>query len=56
MIDASKQDELNPIYRSRLVVKDFERWSDPDMHTSTPPIDMLRLLVSHWLVKKRSTQ
>lgn len=26
--------------------KDFKRWSDPDLYTAGPPIDMLRFVVS----------
>ncbi len=45
-VDTNKQDEANPKYRSRLAAKDFKRHNDPDVYTATPPIEMLRFLVS----------
>ena len=45
-VDANKQDELNPKYRSRLAAKDFKRHSDPELYTATPPIEMLRWIIS----------
>ena len=45
-IDTNKQDEKNPRYRSRLVAKEFKRYNNPDLFTGTPPIEMLRFLVS----------
>ena len=35
-VDANKQDELNPKYRSRLVAKDFKRRSNPDLYNARP--------------------
>jgi hypothetical protein len=45
-IDTNKQDEQNPKYRSRLVAKDFKKYHDPDLYTATPPIEMLRYIIS----------
>ena len=45
-IDTNKQDEANPKYRSRLVAKDFKKFNDPELYTATPPIEMLRCLIS----------
>ena len=45
-IDTNKQDELNPKYRSRLVAKQFKRYQDPELYTATPPIEMLRSIIS----------
>ena len=45
-VDTNKQDETNPRYRSRLVAKGFKRYNDPDLYTGTPPIEVLRFLVS----------
>ncbi len=44
--DTNKQDELSPKYRSRLVAKELKGFSDPDMYTATPPIEMLRCIIS----------
>jgi hypothetical protein len=44
--DTNKQDEANPKYRSRLVAKDFKKYEDPELYAATPPIEMLRFLVS----------
>ena len=45
-VDTNKQDESNPKYRSRLVAKDFKRYNDPELYAATPPIEMLRYIVS----------
>ena len=45
-VDTNKQDESNPKYRSRLVAKDFKKHSDPELYTATPPIEMLRWVIS----------
>ena len=39
-------DGMEPNYRSRLVAKEFKRYNNPDLYTGTPPIEMLRFLVS----------
>lgn len=43
--DTNTQDEANPNYRSRLLTKDYKTKSDPELYTTTPPIDALRLLL-----------
>ena len=45
-IDVNKQDEDNPLYRSRLVAKDFNSYKDPDLYTATPPLELLRMIIS----------
>jgi len=42
----NKQDNDNPLYRSRLVAKDFNNFKDPDLYTATPPLELLRLIIS----------
>ena len=42
----NKQDSDNPLYRSRLVAKDFNNYKDPELYTATPPLEILRLIVS----------
>ena len=46
-IETNKQDEGNPKYRSRLVAKEFKRYHDPDLFSSTLPIEMLIYTVSN---------
>ena len=53
-VDANEQDELNPKYRSRLVAKDFKRHIDPDLYAATPPIEMLRWIITGWSGKSRA--
>ena len=45
-VDTNEQDESNPKYRSRLVAKDFKKHSDPELYTATPPMGMLRWVIS----------
>eukprot|EP00973_Karenia_brevis_P039952 5514950-Karenia_brevis.AAC.1 len=45
-IDVNKQDTLNPKYRSRLVAKEFKTYNDPDLFAATPPIEVLRMIIS----------
>ena len=45
-IDVNKQGEDDPLYRSRLVAKDFNNYKDPDLYTATPPLELLRLIIS----------
>lgn len=44
--DTHKQGERNPKYRSRPVAKCFKRRAHPDLYTATPPILLLRSLMS----------
>jgi hypothetical protein len=54
-IDVNKQDDENPLYRSRLVAKDFNNYKDPDLFTATPPLELLRLIVSIAASKRSSS-
>ena len=45
-IDINKGDLKNPIYRSRLVAKEFNDGKDMSIFAGTPPLEALRLLVS----------
>ena len=44
-IDVNKQDEANPLYRSRLVGKEFNAYNDLSLYAATPPIEALRLIL-----------
>ena len=37
-VDTNKGDEVNHNFRSRLVAKDFKKYSDPDLYSPTPPV------------------
>ena len=52
-VDINKQDDASPLYRSRLVAKDFNKGKDPDLYTATPPLELLRVLVSLAAGRKR---
>ena len=47
-VDVNKGDDKNPVYRSRLVAKEFKRLGldDDDLFAGTPPLEALKLLVS----------
>ena len=45
-IDVNKGDDLSPIYRSRLVAKEFKTNINLDWYAATPPLETLRSLVS----------
>jgi len=45
-IDVNKGDEKNPVYRSRLVAKDFKTSINLEWYAATPPLETLRTLVS----------
>ena len=44
-IDVNKQDEANPLYRSRLVGKEFNTYNDLSLYAATPPIEASRLIL-----------
>ena len=46
-IDVNKQDEANPLYRSRLVGKEFNTYNDLSLYAATPPIEALRLMFAY---------
>ena len=45
-IDINKQDEANPLYRSRLVGQEFNTSNDVSLYAATPPLELLRTLIS----------
>ena len=45
-VDVNKQDDENPLYRSRLVAKQFRTGSDPDLFAATPPLEAMKLIIS----------
>ncbi len=45
-IDINKGDVGNPIYRSRLVAKEFNIGKDAGLFAATPPLEALKMLVS----------
>ena len=38
-VDVNKEDELNPSYRSRIVVKEDNTHAMPEMYAATPPLE-----------------
>ena len=46
-IDINKGDWDNPVYRSRLVGKEFNTGVDPSLFAATPPLEALRLVISN---------
>eukprot|EP00973_Karenia_brevis_P095138 12425852-Karenia_brevis.AAC.1 len=45
-IDTNKQDSKNPLYRSRLVAKQFKTGNDPDLFAATPPLEAMKIIIS----------
>ena len=45
-IDVNKRDNENPIYRSRMVGKEFNDKAIDGLFVATPPLEALRLLLS----------
>ena len=45
-IDCNKQDDKNPLYRSRLVGKEFNTYKDETLFASTPPVEAMRMIIS----------
>ena len=45
-IDRNEQDAKNPLYRSRLVGKEFNTCNDITLYAATPPLEALRLIIS----------
>ena len=45
-IDVNNQDSNNPLYRSRLVGKEFNTYNDKSLYAATPNIEALRLILS----------
>ena len=46
-VDINKGDIEDPNYRSRLVAREFNTQRDDTLYASTPPLEALRLVVSH---------
>ena len=44
-IDINKGDRASPLYRSRLVAKEFNTGLRPDLFAATPPLEGMRLLL-----------
>ena len=44
-IDVNKQDAANPLYRSRLVGKEFNTYNDMSLYAANPPTEALRLIL-----------
>ena len=44
-IDVNNQDATTPLYRSRLVGKEFNTHNDMSLYAATPPIEALRLIL-----------
>lgn len=44
-VDVNKQDATNPLYRSRLVGKEFNTYNDMSLYAATPPTEALRLIL-----------
>ena len=44
-IDVNKQDASNPLYRSRLVGKEFNTYNDMSLYAATMPTEALRLIL-----------
>lgn len=45
-VDINKQDELHPNYRSRLVAKEINKHSMPEMYAATPALESLKAVTS----------
>ena len=46
-VDVNKGDVANPVVRSRYVAKEFANQRDDEFFAATPPLEALRLLLSH---------
>ena len=46
-LDTNKGDRATPNYRSRLVAREFNQGKDDTLYASTPPLEALRIIVSH---------
>ena len=45
-VDINKGDTQSPLYRSRLVAKEFNTGVVPELYAATPPSEALRLMLS----------
>jgi hypothetical protein len=55
-IDVNKGDDKNPIYRSRLVAKDFKNSINLEWYAATPPLETLRTIISLAATKEYTTE
>ena len=46
-VDVNKGDETTRNYRSRLVGKEYTTYADDSVYAATPPLEALRLVISH---------
>ena len=46
-IDVNKGDCENPLYRSRLVGREFNTHKDDSLYAATPPLEALRIIISN---------
>ena len=51
-LDINKGDAKNPLYRSRMVGKEFKTYEDPALYAATPPSEGLRYLLSYAVTNK----
>ena len=52
-IDTNKGDTANPNYRSRLMGREFNTYRDDALYAATPPLEALRLIISHAAIIRR---
>ena len=43
--DINKQDEIDPLYRSRLVGQEFNNSQDATLYVATPPLEAIRTIL-----------
>lgn len=46
-LDVNKGDSKNPVYRFRLVGREFNNYRDDPLYAATPPLEALRVVVSY---------
>ena len=46
-VDVNKGDMASPNYRPRLVGREFNTYKDDSLYAATPPLEALRLVISH---------
>ena len=55
-IDINKGDDANPVYRSRLVAKEFNNQDAEGLFAGTPPLEALRILMSRAATRRKDGQ
>ena len=53
-VDINKGDSEHPLYRSRLVAKEFNTGACPELYAATPPGECLRLMLSRMASERSS--